>query len=197
MKAPPTAWRQRPHDRALTKVGPGSPMGELLRRYSHPDRPRRRCRREQPRPVRVLREDLILFRDRQGQPRLVVPRCAHRGASLGYSRVEDDGLRSCWHRLEDSASGRALPRPALPDRGREAARQRTRALGSVPLKKRYGPGLRLPRPHPSENRCCCTSTYCSSSSATASSSRPTDAQPQQRPGADHYLPTGSGTLGAR
>ena len=84
------------HDKELTEVGAGTPMGELLRRYWHPvglvaDAG------STPRPVRVLGEDLILFRDGRGRAGLVHPRCAHRGASLYYGRVEAEGIRCCYH----------------------------------------------------------------------------------------------------
>ena len=82
--------------RELAEVGPGTPMGELLRRYWHPiglvsdatDRPRK---------VRVLGEDLILFRDKSGRVGLLYPHCAHRGTSLLYGKVEERGIRCCYH----------------------------------------------------------------------------------------------------
>ena len=91
-------------------------MGELLRRYWHPVGLAADAGAT-PRPVRVLGEDLILFRDGQGRPGLVHPRCAHRGASLYYGRVEADGIRCCYHgwmfRSTAAAStSRASPRAA-------------------------------------------------------------------------------------
>jgi hypothetical protein len=84
-----TAYEMEPstHNAKLTEVGRGSPMGELLRRYWHPvglgsdagTTPRR---------VRILGEDLILFRDGAGRPGLVHARCCHRGTTLYYGKVE-------------------------------------------------------------------------------------------------------------
>ena len=95
--------------RELTLVGPGSPMGELLRRYWHPvglvgDAGLT------PKALRVLGEDLVLFRDRRGRPGLVTARCAHRGTTLHYGRVEERGIRCCYHGW--LSSSRASPTAA-------------------------------------------------------------------------------------
>ena len=71
----------------LTRVGPGTPMGELLRRYWHPVG---LSPMERPRKVRALGEDLILFRDGAGKAGLVHARCGHRGTTLYYGKVEDN-----------------------------------------------------------------------------------------------------------
>ena len=72
----------------LTRVGPGRPMGELLRRYWHPVAVARELTDEQPTKfVRVLGEDLVLFKDKSGNVGLIADHCAHRGASLLYGRV--------------------------------------------------------------------------------------------------------------
>lgn len=108
-----TAYQMKPpsYRSELTEVGRGKPMGELLRRYWHPvgltadagDTPRR---------VRALGEDLVLFRDRQGRPGLLHARCCHRGTTLYYGKVEDDGIRCCYHgwkvRHRGALSGAAL-----------------------------------------------------------------------------------------
>ena len=69
------------YKRDLTEVGPGTPMGELLRRYWPPVGLAADAS-DVPRQVRVLGEDLILFRDNTGRPGLVYPHCSHRGTSL-------------------------------------------------------------------------------------------------------------------
>ncbi|MBL8379217.1 MAG: aromatic ring-hydroxylating dioxygenase subunit alpha [Burkholderiales bacterium] len=127
-RARPT-WR-----RELTEVGPGTPMGELLRRYWHPiglitDAG------ATPRQVRVLGEDLILFRDGGGRPGLVVPHCAHRGSSLYYGRVEERGIRCCYHGWLFDVEGHCLEQPCEPDGGR--MRDRVRQPW-YPLAERYG-----------------------------------------------------------
>ena len=73
-------------DPEITHIGPGTAMGELMRRYWHPVGLVSHATAT-PREVRVLGEDLILFRDGQGRPGLVRARCAHRGTTLYYGRV--------------------------------------------------------------------------------------------------------------
>lgn len=104
------------HDAALTEVGAGTSMGELMRRYWHPVGLSSDADAA-PRPVRVLGEDLILFRDGRGRPGLLHPRCAHRGASLAYGRVEPDGLRCCYHGWMFDVQGRCVDQPCEPERG--------------------------------------------------------------------------------
>jgi phenylpropionate dioxygenase-like ring-hydroxylating dioxygenase large terminal subunit len=101
----------------LTEVGPGTPMGELMRRYWHPiGLSADAC--ETPRKVRVLGEDLILFRDKSGRPGLVYPHCAHRGTSLYYGKVEERGIRCCYHGWLFDVQGHCLEQPCEPEGGR-------------------------------------------------------------------------------
>jgi len=118
----------------LTEVGAGTPMGELLRRYWHPvglaaDAAAR------PKQVRVLGEDLILFRDGRGRAGLVHPRCAHRGASLYYGKVEHEGIRCCYHGWLWDTEGYCLEQPCEPGGG--ARRDRFRQPW-YPVEERYG-----------------------------------------------------------
>src|SRR5690348_4257791 len=82
------AYGRKPgnYDRELCEVGPGTPCGEMLRRYWHPIALSAAVTMR-PQKVRVLGEDLILFRDGKGRAGLLEPRCAHRGASLYYGKV--------------------------------------------------------------------------------------------------------------
>jgi phenylpropionate dioxygenase-like ring-hydroxylating dioxygenase large terminal subunit len=101
----------------LTEVGPGTPMGELMRRYWHPiGLSADAC--ETPRKVRVLGEDLILFRDKSGRPGLVYPHCAHRGTSLYYGKVEERGIRCCYHGWLFDVQGHCVEQPCEPEGGR-------------------------------------------------------------------------------
>jgi phenylpropionate dioxygenase-like ring-hydroxylating dioxygenase large terminal subunit len=128
--------RQAPtHDAILTEVGPGTPMGELMRRYWHPIALSQDATTT-PKQVRVLGEDLILFRDKQGRPGLLYPRCAHRGTSLYFGKVEDDGIRCCYHGWKFSADGHCLDQPCEPERG-AAHRNRIRQPW-YPVQERYG-----------------------------------------------------------
>ena len=104
-------------DPELVEVGAGTPAGEYLRRYWHPVA---RCENATDRPseIRVLGEDLVLYRDKLGTPGLLEPRCCHRGTSLYFGRVEDDGIRCPYHGWLFAADGRCLDQPCEPDRGR-------------------------------------------------------------------------------
>ncbi len=111
------------HRAELTEVGAGKPMGELLRRYWHPiglvgDAG------ATPRKVRLLGEDLILFRDGSGQPGLVLPNCTHRGTSLYYGKVEERGIRCCYHGWLFDVQGHCLEQPCEPEGGRARDRRR-------------------------------------------------------------------------
>jgi phthalate 4,5-dioxygenase oxygenase subunit len=98
----------------LTRVGPGTPMGNLLRRYwtpallssevPEPDSP--------PIRVRLLGEDLVAFRDSDGQVGLFPQACPHRGASLFFGRNEDAGLRCVYHGWKFDTSGACVDMPS-------------------------------------------------------------------------------------
>jgi nitrite reductase/ring-hydroxylating ferredoxin subunit len=104
------------HRKDLAEVSAGTPMGELLRRYWHPVGLATDAG-STPRQVRVLGEDLILFRDTRGNPGLVYPHCAHRGTSLFYGKVEERGIRCCYHGWLYDVQGRCLEQPCEPDAG--------------------------------------------------------------------------------
>ena len=96
----------------LTRVGPGTPAGQLLRRYWHVVGAVSELTKEKPKKrVRVLGEDLVLFRNQNGTYGLVAEHCAHRGASLYYGFVEEDGLRCAYHGWKYDAAGRCLEQP--------------------------------------------------------------------------------------
>ncbi len=127
--------RERPsYSAELAEVGAGTPMGELLRRYWHPvsldstvtDTPKR---------VRVLGEDLILFRDKAGRPGLLYPRCAHRGTTLYYGKVEQNGIRCCYHGWLFDVQGHCLDQPCEPKGGEKRGNYRQ---PWYPLQERYG-----------------------------------------------------------
>jgi phenylpropionate dioxygenase-like ring-hydroxylating dioxygenase large terminal subunit len=120
----------------LTRVGRGTPMGELLRRYWHPvGLAADAC--ATPKMVRVLGEDLVLFRDRAGRPGLVYPRCAHRGASLFYGKTEDRGIRCCYHGWLFDVEGKCVEQPCSGRAGTGASGSPVRQP-SYPLVERYG-----------------------------------------------------------
>jgi len=100
----------------LTRVGRGTPMGELMRRYwipaafSHqiaePDGP--------PMRVRLMGENLVLFRDTQGRIGLIDERCPHRTASMFFGRNEGSGLRCVYHGLKFDVDGNCVDVPCVP-----------------------------------------------------------------------------------
>src|SRR6266540_2631197 len=98
----------------LTRVGPGTPMGELLRRYWHPVGTVADVDQDPVRPVRLLGEDLVLFRDASGQLGLVADRCAHRGLSLAYGIPQANGLRCAYHGWTYNAAGQVVDMPFEP-----------------------------------------------------------------------------------
>jgi phenylpropionate dioxygenase-like ring-hydroxylating dioxygenase large terminal subunit len=102
----------------LTRVGRGTPGGNLLRRYWQPvaladELPPGGA----PVPVRILGEDLVLFRDGEGRAGLLGLHCSHRGADLSFGRVENGGLRCVYHGWLYSLRGRCLDQPGEPDGG--------------------------------------------------------------------------------
>src|SRR4051794_3630750 len=100
---------------SLTRVGPGTPGGELLRRYWVPIAPISELTEEQPTKfIRVLGEDLVLFRDKSGNAGLIQDHCAHRGASMLYGRVEERGISCAYHGWLYDTSGNCLETPAEP-----------------------------------------------------------------------------------
>jgi phthalate 4,5-dioxygenase oxygenase subunit len=100
----------------LTRVGPGTPMGELLRRYWTPAL----LVSEVPEPdgvpvrVRLLGEDLVAFRDSNGRVGLVQENCPHRGASLYFGRNEECGLRCPYHGWKFDVDGACVDMPSEP-----------------------------------------------------------------------------------
>ena len=118
----------------LTLVDKGTAMGEFLRRYWHPVGTADHAT-ETPRKVMVLGEELILFRDGQGRPGLLYPRCCHRGTTLYYGRVEEDGIRCCYHGWKFAPDGRCLDQPMEVDGGRNRDKVRQ---PFYPVEERYG-----------------------------------------------------------
>ena len=130
------AYLRKPpsHNAALTEVRKGTPMGELLRRYWHPVGLAEDATTT-PKAVRVLGEDLILFRDGKGRAGLVEARCCHRGTTLYYGRVEERGIRCCYHGWLFDVEGHCLEQQCEPGGGQHRDRVRQ---PWYPLEERYG-----------------------------------------------------------
>ena len=100
----------------ITQTGPGTPMGELWRRFwlpavmswevPEPDSP--------PARVRLLSEDLVAFRDTSGKIAIVAANCPHRGASLFFGRNEEHGLRCVYHGWKYDITGACVDMPNEP-----------------------------------------------------------------------------------
>jgi phenylpropionate dioxygenase-like ring-hydroxylating dioxygenase large terminal subunit len=105
----------REQNERITRVGPGTPAGEMMRRYWQPAALVDELSDERPvKAVRLLGEDLVLFRDEDGQYGLLERRCPHRGADLSYGRLEDGGLRCTFHGWLFDARGKCLEQPPEP-----------------------------------------------------------------------------------
>src|SRR5438094_2905751 len=98
----------------LTRVGPGTPGGELLRRYWYPVAAIDDLETAPTKFVRILGEDLVLFKDKSGNVGLIQDHCAHRGASLLYGRVEERGISCAYHGWLYDTRGNCLETPAEP-----------------------------------------------------------------------------------
>ena len=98
-------------NRQLTEVGPGRPMGELLRRYWHPIAGVSEFDGRATKPVRVLGEDLVLYKDLSGTFGLVDRHCPHRRADLSHGMVEACGLRCNYHGWRYDQTGACVEQP--------------------------------------------------------------------------------------
>jgi phenylpropionate dioxygenase-like ring-hydroxylating dioxygenase large terminal subunit len=100
----------------LTRTGPGTPMGEYLRRYWLPVALSRELPEPDGLPLRaeILGEKLLAFRDTQGRVGLIEPACAHRGADLFYGRNEESGIRCIYHGWKYDVEGRCIEMPNVP-----------------------------------------------------------------------------------
>jgi nitrite reductase/ring-hydroxylating ferredoxin subunit len=100
----------------LCRTGPGTPMGDLFRRFWLPVA----LSRELPKPdcppirIRILSEDLIAFRDTNGKAGLLARYCPHRGASLFFGRNEEGGLRCVYHGWKFDVTGACVDMPNEP-----------------------------------------------------------------------------------
>jgi phthalate 4,5-dioxygenase len=106
----------RADNKLITRTGPGTPMGELWRRFWLPalmswELPQHDC---PPVRIRLLSENLVAFRDTDGTVALVAEHCPHRGASLFFGRNEERGLRCVYHGWKFDATGACVDMPNEP-----------------------------------------------------------------------------------
>jgi len=98
----------------LTRVGAGTPMGNLLRRYWFPVGSPQELKEEPVQPIRLLGEDLTLFRSTAGEIGVLAERCAHRAISLAYGIPHENGLRCAYHGWTYNTEGRVVDMPFEP-----------------------------------------------------------------------------------
>ena len=96
----------------LTRVGPGTPMGRLMRRYWQPVAATAELEKYPVKPVRLLGESLVLFRDVQGRLGLIGDRCAHRLVDLRFGYPVEEGLRCPYHGWTYDMCGQCVAQPA-------------------------------------------------------------------------------------
>lgn len=115
---------------SLTRVGPGTPMGELFRRFWLPALLSEEIAEPDSAPVRlrILCEDLLAFRDSEGRVGIVEPYCAHRGAPLFFGRNEEGGLRCAYHGWKFDVAGQCLD---IPNDSRVKENPRVRAASGI------------------------------------------------------------------
>ena len=95
----------------MTRIGPGTPMGELMRRYWHPIAASSELSSFGTKPIRLLGESLVLYRDRSGTLGLVAERCPHRSAGMVFGIPEEHGLRCAYHGWCFDETGRCTDQP--------------------------------------------------------------------------------------
>ncbi len=120
----------------ITRTGPGTACGRFMRRYWQPAALVEELEGARPaKPVRLLGEHLVVFKDEAGRYGLVERACPHRGADLAYGRCEDGGLRCTFHGWLFDVTGQCLETPAEPEDSTLHTRVRVR---SYPVVARSG-----------------------------------------------------------
>ena len=151
----------------ITRTGPGTPAGKLMRRYWQPAALVDELAGNRPvKPVRLFGENLVMFKDDKGRYGLVDRHCPHRGTDLAYGRLEDGGLRCAFHGWLFDVNGNAwrrrpsrTARTSAPTSSRRLIRWSRRAASCSPI---WAPASR---------RRCRISTASSRPTATPSRSR--------------------------
>jgi 5,5'-dehydrodivanillate O-demethylase oxygenase subunit len=113
-------------NRLFTSIGPGTPMGALLRRYWQPVGVSELVTAK-PQRLTVLGEELVLYRGQSGETHLMQLRCAHRSLALDYGRVEGDCIRCPYHGWLYDGAGQCVDQPAEPEGSRFKEKIRLRS----------------------------------------------------------------------
>ena len=113
----------------ITRTNPGAAAGALLRRYWQPAALVDELVGNRPvKAVRLMGEDLVVFRDEQGRYGLVGRHCPHRGTDLAYGRLEAGGLRCAFHGWLFDVDGKCLQTPAEPDNSQSVRQHQAQVL---------------------------------------------------------------------
>ena len=121
-------------DPELTHTGPGTECGEYLRRYWQPVAMSNEVK-DLPLAIRILGEDLVLFRDQSAQLGLLHRHCAHRGASLEFGIIMDCGIKCCYHGWHFDVDGRLIDAPSEPP----GSQVRNKVIqGAYPVREEQG-----------------------------------------------------------
>ena len=143
-----TRWARRPYDvhainqplepdLELLQVGPGTPGGEYFRPFWQPVAMTSQLG-EKPVAIRILGEDLVVFRDLQGDIGLLHKHCAHRRASLEFWGIEQKGIRCCYHGWHFDVDGTTLETPGVPE---DSEIRHTICQGAYPVHEFKGLGF--------------------------------------------------------
>lgn len=125
-------------NRLLTEVGPGKPMGDYLRRYWHPVAGASEFDDKAVKPLRILGEDLVLYKDLGGNYGLVDRRCPHRNADMSYGFVEQCGLRCSYHGWQYDQSGQCVHQPFEETLDPDARMRRNTKIKAYPVQEKAG-----------------------------------------------------------
>jgi len=116
LKGPYQAYNRLPVtdvDEELVRVGRGTPCGEYLRRFWQPVALSSQLG-DVPRAIRIMGEDLVVFRDGGGRIGILERACCHRGTSLEFGKIDERGIRCCYHAWQFDIDGTILDTPGEP-----------------------------------------------------------------------------------
>ncbi len=125
-------------NKLLTQVGPGTPMGDYLRRYWHPIAGVSEFEDRDTKPVRIMGEDLVLYRDLGGNYGLVDRHCPHRRADMSYGYVEKEGIRCSYHGWQYDAAGQCTHQPFEEMMDPQARMRKQTRIKAYPVKAKAG-----------------------------------------------------------
>ncbi|HWK62104.1 MAG TPA: aromatic ring-hydroxylating dioxygenase subunit alpha [Eoetvoesiella sp.] len=125
-------------NRLLTQVGPGTPMGDYLRRYWHPIAGVSEFEDRDTKPVRIMGEDLVLYRDLGGNYGLVDRHCPHRRADMSYGYVEKEGIRCSYHGWQYDVAGQCTHQPFEEMMDPQARMRKQTRIKAYPVKAKAG-----------------------------------------------------------